>query len=348
MVNRFLYFIFLQLIIVFIACNSYSQGNYKPIPLPIKINSVNEEFSGMGIWKNRIYLTPQYGSNKDTKLDGDFFIYSLLLDSIGRVIDGKDSGVSSYRTIRVNNLAKLPDSIKKYYEGFEAITIVNGKVFLSIETIDTFDYCFLLMGILDTVKNEINIDPVNYASLKRYPYIGNAGFESMTYLPKENKLMVMYEYNGMQNGGIGFLVDTAFKKPSKKIRTPFLYFRLTDITAKKDGKIYGINYFWNGDYKDYLNNTIQRNEEKNIKTAIPDLKSALDINPDYLKDKNTCYTRIVSLKNYKDTKWKQVATFECSKNNWEGLALFRKGVLVLSDANRNSKQVTTLAFITLN
>ena len=337
------YLLFFVSTFVFIN-NTCGQGNYKPVPLPPKISSVNEEFSGMTIWKNRAYLVPQYGSHKETKLNGDFFIYSLLCDSISRVIDGKDAGLSFYQSIRVNNLQQLPDSVKEYYEGFEAIEIVNGTVFLSIETNDIYDYCFLLKGKLDLLKHEINIDPLHFITLKRYPYIENAGFESVTYLPKENKLIAMYEFNGMPTGGIGFLIDTSFKKPVQKISVPFLYFRITDIKATKDDQLYGINYYWYGDYNSYLNNNILRHAEENIKISIPDLKDNLDTDPGFLK-KNTCYARIVSLKNYRDAKWKQVASFECDKNNWEGLALFRNGALVITDANRNSKQATTFAFV---
>lgn len=325
--------------------NVYSQDNYRQIPLPLNINSVNEEYSGMTIWKNRLYLLPQYGNRKETKLDGDFFIYTISCDSIGRVIDRKDSTLTTYRSIKVNNLRQLPDSIKKYYEGFEAITIVNGKVFLSIETVDTYDSCYLLKGKLDTNKNEINIDPGVYVAIKRYPYISNAGFESVTYLPRENKLLALYEYNGMTSGGIGFLIDTAFKKPLKKINAPFLYFRLTDITSTNDDKIYGINYFWNGDYNYYLDNNLQRHEEENIKKSIPDLKKNLDDDPGYLRKESTCYARIMLLENYRNRKWKQVVSFECAKNNWEGLALFRKGALVITDANRSSHQATTFAYV---
>lgn len=332
-------------ILLFVISNGYGQAGYKTISLPAKINGVNEEYSGMAIWKNRAYIEPQYGSNKDTKLDGDFFIYSIRCDSISRVIDGRDAGLTAYRTLRVNNLNKLPDSIKKFYEGFEAITIVNGKIFLTVETDDACDYCFILKGSLDTANNEIKIDPVHFATLKRYPYIVNAGFESVTYLPKENKLLAVYEFNSNINGGTAFLLDTAFKKPAQKIQVPFVYFRITDITATTAGKIYGINSYWNGDYNSYLNNNIIRHQEENIKRAIPDLTYNMQNDTAYLKGKTTCYVRIVSLNTYKDKHWKQVATFECEKNNWEGIALFRKGALVISDANRSSKQVTTLAYI---
>lgn len=323
---------------------AYSQNAYKTIPLPQNINGINEEFSGMTTYGSRVYLEPQYGSRKETKLDGDFFIYSILTDSIGRVIDGKDTALTAYKTISVKNLDKLPDSVKRYYEGFEAISIVNNTAYLSIETHDAYDYCFLLKGKLDTVNNQIIIDPLHFATLKRYPHIDNAGFESVTWLPTEKKLLAYYEYNGMPNGGQGFLIDSAFKQAPEQIKAPFLYFRITDITATSDDKIYGINYFWNGDYNAYLNNATLNHQEANIKNAIPDLKDSLNNNPDYLKGKTTCYARIVMLNNRNDTQWKQVTTFPAKKNNWEGLTLYRKGALVITDANRSHKQLTTFAY----
>jgi hypothetical protein len=338
-----------SLLVVFLAIwitapiISYSQAKLKIISLPKVISGVNEEFSGLALWKNRLYLEPQYGDYKMTKLDGKFNIYSISADSISRVIDGKDTALTNYSTIRVTGLDKLPDSVKQYYEGFEAITIVNRQVFLSIETNDTYDYCFVLKGLLDTIQNEIKIDPRHFATLKRFPRISNAGFESVTYLPTENKLIAYYEFNATTNGGTGYLIDTAFKTPPQKIKAPFLYFRLTDITATPMGQIYGINYYWNGDYDHYLNNGIVSNPENRIQTTIPDLKDSIAQDPQYLKRKT--FARIVTLKNYKGTVWKQVASFDGYKNNWEGITLFKKGALIITDANRSSKQLTTFAYV---
>jgi hypothetical protein len=330
---------------VFLGFSGHSQTKPKLIPLPKIISGVNEEFSGIALWKNRIYLEPQYGDHKETKLDGQFSIYSISADSINRVINGKDIALTKYRSVRVLNLGKLPDSVKQYYEGFEAITIIDKQVYLSIETTDTYAYCFILKGILDTIKNTITINPKHYISLKRFPYISNAGFESVTYLPTENKLIAYYEFNGMKSGGTGYLIDTAFKHRPQKIKTPFLHFRITDISATKAGQIYGINYFWNGDYDHYLNNDFQTKQEDNIKIRIPDLKDSINTNPNYLKEKNTTYARIVTLKNYKDKQWKQVVSFDGNTNNWEGLTLFKKGALIITDANRSNKQLTTFAYL---
>jgi hypothetical protein len=325
---------------------AYGQNAYKNIPLPKSINGVNEEFSGMTMYKGRVYLEPQYGSHKETKLNGDFYLYSLSADSIGRVIDRKDTALTNYRTISVKNLNKLPDSVKAYYEGFEAITIVNNTAYLSIETNDTYDYCFLLKGKLDIAKNEITIDPLHFVTLKRPLRVDNAGFESVAWLPKEKKLLAYYEYNGEPKGGRGYLIDPDFTKAPEQVETPSLYFRITDIATTGDDKIYGINYFWNGDYNAYLNNGVLKNQEENIKQSIPDLKAGLDTDTAYLKQKSTSYGRIVMLNNRKDKQWKQVTSaFPAPKNNWEGIALYRKGALIITDANRSSHQLTTFGYV---
>lgn len=335
------------LLIVATTCTftkSHGQGSFKAIALPQNINSVNEEFSGMTIYNGRLYLLPQYGDHKETKLNGTFSIYSIVADSIGRVIDKKDTALTAYKTISVKKLNQLPDSVKANYEGFEAITIVNNMVYLSIETDDSYAYCFLLKGTFDTIKNVITIDPLHFVTLKRPIHISNAGFESVTWLPKEKKLLAYYEFNAAAKGGNGYLIDTSFNKTPEQIKTPFLYFRVTDIATTDDDKIYGINYFWNGDYNTYLNNDVLKNPEDGIKKSIPDLNNNLNNNPDYLKANS--YARIVMLNSRNDKQWKQVtSTFPVLKNNWEGIALYRKGSLIITDANRSGKQLSTFGYV---
>lgn len=333
----------LFIVLIFITTITPAQSIYKNIPLPKAIAGVNEEFSGMTIYGNRLYLEPQYGDHKESKLDGVFNLYSILTDSVNRVIEGRDTSLTTYRTISVKNLNLLPDSIKASYEGFEAISIVNNTVFLSIETADQDPYCFLLKGKLDTLKNEVIIDPVHFISLRRFPAISNAGFEAVTYLPKENKLLAYYEFNAMPNGGYGYLIDTSLTKTPEKVKAPFLYFRITDLAAADNGHIYGINYFWNGDYNSYLNNQWVKSPQASIIKTIPELGEKLKADPEYLK-KNT-YAAIVMMDSAKSRKWKYLRSFDGFKNNWEGIALFKKGALVVTDANRSSKQVCKLVYM---
>lgn len=323
--------------------NVYGQQKLQILKLPYAINHVNQEFSGITQHNNQVYFLPQYGNHKETKLSSTFNIFSISSDSINRAIEGKDT-LHYYRTLKVKNLSQLPNEIADYYQGFEAISIVGSQVYLSIEAKDTHYYCYILKGALDTVKNEIHIDSKNYISIRRIPYIENAGYESLTYLPKEKKLLAYYEFNAMPNGGIAYLIDPAFKKSPQAIKTPFLYFRMTDMATANDGSIYGINSYYNDDYDKYLNNGLLVHPEAKIKVAFPDLAQPINNNTSYLKEKTTNYARIITQKNYK-SKWTEVGTFDGNKNNWEGITLFKKGALVITDANRSNKQLSTFAYI---
>jgi len=330
-------------VVALVQVAAFSQSKYHPIPLPAAIASVDEEFSGITIYQNRLYLLPQYGSNKETKLEEDFFIYSIKTDSINRVLLHKDSELTAFKSISVKNLNLLPNSIKKSYQGFEAITIVNNQVFMAIETEDSSDYCYILKGTFNIAKTELVIDAAHFITLPRYPYIENAGFESLTWLPKEKKLLAVYEFNAIKGGGTGYLLDASFKTKPVAVKTPYAYFRITDIASNATDKIYAVNYHWNGDYKQYLSNELLRNAEVSIAAFTPALKDSLLENVDYLKHNG--FAEIISLRNRKSTNWKHVATFPPKNNNWEGITLFKKGALIITDANRSKKQACILAFM---
>jgi hypothetical protein len=337
--------VLLQLTITLLLVSgvAYSQAKYNIIPLPPALRSINEEFSGMAQLGNRIYVLPQYGSFKETGLDGKFNMYSFRADSINRVIDGKDTALTHFNTLKVHNLEKLPDFIKKTYQGFETLTFLGNAVYMAIETVDTAANCYLVRGVMDTVKKEISIDYKNYLTLKRPFYIGNAGYESITWLPGINKLIAFYEFNADAGSNMAYLIDTSLTKAPEPVKTPFLYFRNTDAVTAPNGGIYAINYFWDGDYAKYLDNGMVTNAEDDIKHAVPALKDSIAKNPDYLKTHT--FARIVYLKNYRKKKWKQVAVFDGFRNDWEGITLFKKGALVITDANRSTKQITLLAYV---
>lgn len=321
----------------------FAQTRFKTIPLPLSISNINEEFSGLAQLNGRVYLLPQYGSHKETRMDGEFNIYSLRADSVNRVVSGQDSALTTYRRIKLNNLNKLPAAVKQVYQGFESITFVGNHVYMAIETVDTAKYCFVLKGTIDTVNNSIDIDPLHFIALKRPLYISNGGFEAVTYLPGTRKLIAMYEFNAAPNGGTGYLIDTSLTKAPEAFNTPFLYFRITDLYAAKTGGLYAVNFFWDGEYRQYLDNRVVKNAEEDVARKVPALKDSLSKNGNYLKQKT--FARIIYLKNYRAKHWKQVAVFDGYTNNWEGLTLFNKGALIITDANRSTKQKTVFAYL---
>jgi hypothetical protein len=340
---RWIFFLFLGGFLLSSA-KSFAQTEIK---LPPDISSVQEEYSGLALYHNRLYLLPQYGSNPDKSLQGAFFLYSLHLDSLHRVLKGKGAPpeLTHYRKLRVRNLEQLPAAIQKEYEGFEALVIVGNQVFLTMETVDSSLNCYLLAGRLDTARSEVVIDTARVRSLPRFSFVHNAGFEALTFLPAQNKLLALDEFNASGYGSKGYLLDTALTGAPQIVDVPTLYFRLTDIAAA-DSSVYALNYYWNGDYTYYLKNCMVGGEEKAV-AATPDIQEQVRAQAGYLSDPNTCYTRIVKLGPGPTPHWEQVKKLEtaCSGNNWEGLVVLESGFLLISDANRSKRLKTTLVFI---
>lgn len=334
---------FILIGLLLFCINAFAQNNYKAIPLPIQLRGINLEFSGMAQLGSRVYVLPQYGNHYETRLNGEFDLYSFNADSISRVIEGLDTALTAYRALKVKGLEVLPANLKKTYQGFETLTFVGKYAYMAIETVDTAANCYLLRGVIDTIANEVVMDAQNYLTLPRPFFISNAGFESITWLPKVKKLIAFYEFNARAGSNFAYLIDTSLTLPPKAVSTPFLYFRNTDAVTAPDGSIYAINYYWDGDYDKYLNNNFISRPEHSIKRPIPSLKDSLALNPTYLKQKT--FARIIRIKKYKRKKWKEVAVFNGFKNNWEGITLFKKGALVISDANRSTKQITQMVYV---
>jgi hypothetical protein len=333
-----------------VACLLYTglsaQVTRVDIPLPTALRATAEEYSGMAVWKDRLYLLPQYGSHKDSVLRRDFFLYSIRLDSIRRVLDKKDTSLTCYRTIRLSGIDKLSDTIQ-WYQGMEAISIVDGRVFLSIETDDEKNRnCYVITGLLDKTGTRIDIDPKKVAVLPRFSFIPNAGFESLAWLPAEKKILALFEFNASPHGNRGYLIDPAFKTKPVAVPVPFSYFRITDAVSTPKG-IFALNYFWNGDNKDYLNNCIVRADSSNIADSVPSLRSSIAADSGYLRRKTNCFTRILHLDKRTGSRWTEYEVIErtCSDTNWEGLVPFGNGFLIISDANGKSYLRTLLSYI---
>lgn len=315
------------------------------IPLPAAISSSSEELSGLTLHGGRLYLLPQYGGFKDTALQGEFFIYSIRLDSIRRVIDGSDTAVTAYRKIRVEIPAALTPKIA-HYQGLEAIAIAGNKVFLAVETDDEkSSECYLLQGIFNASKTAIRLTG-RLVVLPRPNFIPNGGFESLAWLPAEKKLLAIFEFNGGKAGGTGYVVDPSFTKKPQDVRIPQTFFRITDAWAGSRG-IYALNYFWNGDYKDYLANFVIRPSAKEITDSITSLQPFVQRNPNYLRDSSTCFTRVIRMRHGNSRRWEDLGVLEsgCSSTNWEGLVPFGKGFLMVSDANAKNYLATRLVYV---
>jgi hypothetical protein len=303
------------LLLIFLLINTalHAQQTYTEIPLPAAVAHRNNEYSSLALWKSRIILTPQYPAR---------YIYSLDTSYIDAVINGTKP-IDTLYTFEFINLYPLIARVQ-YYQGFEAAVVVGNRIFYTIETGLANPHDFLVRGTLTDKK--IVMDTGYIVRLPKLAKdhgqpLDEAGHESITYLPQQNKLLVLFEFNNFPGRSKGWLIDTSFTKPDEIAVQP-IDFRITDI-HEKNGKMYAINYGYTGEFEEY---------EPTEKIKKGDGR--------YANWKIDCITRVIELE-LKDNeiriKPKPVFTFDCE--NWEGILQYRKGVLMITDQHPRTKFV---------
>ncbi|WP_336514530.1 hypothetical protein [Pollutibacter soli] len=289
----------------------HAQG--KRIPLPEPLNDQLYEYSGLGIYKSKLILLQQYPATTLPGIDTSY---------IGEILDGKSltATIHYWKLIYLEQIkSRLP-----YYQGFEAVTVVDNDIFLSIETLDEDRNCYLVRGNIN--DSSIILDTATILALPKLRKkqgdstitIHNIGFESMAWLPKQKRLLLLFEYNRYPGKSTGYIIDRHLKK-RKRIDVDPIDFRITDLF--NDGKrTYGINYYYQGEFGLF-------EPQEKIKKG--------DGFADWRTD---CFSRIVVL----DVRKKQVSfnvirdiSFE--NDNWEGIMRFRNGVLLVTDRHPESK-----------
>lgn len=314
----------------------------KNIILPYQLREETKpQLSGMVWHNNKLYMVPQFLSNRNHRLEGDLFIYSVSADSIQRVIDGTDTALSGCNAIRVRNAERLPKEIHDNYGGFEAIAIDGNTVYLTIESKQLWNENYIVCGTLSPKRSELILHPKRFIRLKRFDETDNAGFESLAYHAKEKKLTAIYEFNAASGANFAYEIDRKLKKV-QKITIPFAYFRITEITNSND-TLFALNYHWGGDYSSYLRDY----RPEHVPDSVPELKSVLEHDTSYLSTRSKSFTKIIYLDPVNRSQWKTAMVVEnlTSENNWEAMVRFKDGFLLLSDSNERGPLVTTLRYV---
>lgn len=327
---------------LFIVTNIAGQ---QPLVLPEALRSVTHEFSGMAVHNNRLYLLPQYGSHLSKSPDSLFLVYTIRTDSIDLAITQPQHSITNYRTIRVRNLDKLPPHVKNAYDGLESILFVGNRVFFTIESHRGHPSGFVLCGTPDTKTGDILVDPSRVVTLKRFYDIHNAGYESLTFLISQQKLLAAYEFNASATGNIAYLIDTSMRETPVVTEFPFAYFRTTDMVADTNA-LFALNYYFGGEYHAYLDSLVI-SYAANIAEDIPELRENISMNSEYLNNRKVCLLRIMRVNSLQDRRWQTVRVFkdsDCS-NNWEGMVKWKNGFLLISDGNGKPFMKTTLQYV---
>ncbi|PZF72362.1 hypothetical protein [Taibaiella soli] len=307
-------------------CLAFFHAKAQQITLSGGMEKGSFEYSGLAIHNNaELLFLPQHADKI-----ADANVSQIQVLSLKRLKEKHLTFTpTDFKTIKIIDPKRLLD-VKKS-EGFEAITCINDEVYLSMETTsETEDSCFLFKGKL--TKNVLTLSKrIGLPHLKKCDGgpVGNAGYESLTYLPKEKKLLAIYEYEGEANKPVGFKVDPDFSKPATPVYLDKpLCFRITDIQATKSGGYFGVNVCYEGTMKDdkYL--------DCHCTSDNPNVNAVVE-------GKTRSFAQIISFTKTNDSTyhWEHFTNIDASMPvNWEGFAIVDGHFLLINDTNNSQNK----------
>ncbi len=334
-----------MLIFLIAFIKSYSQqlqgAPEKNIPLCCSLTTPDYEFSGLAKWRNFILLIPQHNTVND--IHNIIAVDTLSIDSVLR---HQSAIASGYKVLAFDSsLNSVSNAIENTigphnkYGGFEAAAAIADTLFFTAET-DSL--CFVIKGVIKQQKKAYAVvfKVADTMSLPKPDYrFANAGFESIAYLPVTKKLIAFYENNNLTGAATAFTFTTGFKNKTAVHFAAPLPFRLTDVAATTDSAgaeaLTGINYFYN----DFKNDTTHRKTEfdyyltdntDKVYTSLQLGTAASQMHGgNLLKD---CFSRIITMHIRGDTlTWQEQKMISYQPDNWEGIASYKKGVILIID-----------------
>jgi hypothetical protein len=235
-------------LLLFVTQTVYAQLDTLPITIDVKYR-MNEEFSGIAVKGDSLFILPQCAGWGTAK-----YIYRFSAkEAIDNASDSTKPGIRAVK-IRLYGLdaVKNVKQVRNYYDGFEALAIVGDSCYILIESKNDDPVCYLVKAVFDGDALLVQPNPVE---LRKPRQKDNVGFEAMYYDATTKRLKIFFEYNGFDTApdttAIGYEVSTDMSSVAK-FPVPILPFRLTDVTIDQSGDVYGINFYWGGEYDQYL------------------------------------------------------------------------------------------------
>ena len=332
------YHLFVFALFLFCMNESYAQRTTLPTEHPVyladSIDNSYYEFSGIAKWRNYVLLIPQHRSAKD-----NYHIVCVDTASIDSVIHHKTIFAAKTKKLLFDSsLETIYDAIKQAifprtdFGGFEGAVVVGDNIFLTVET-DSL--CYVVKGTIDAKAMHINFKPNDTMSLPKPDYtFGNAGFESIAYLPQQHRLIAAYENNAITTAPTAFVFTTNLKDKQPVTFAKPLLFRLTDVSFSGGNTLLGLNHYYR-DYVDTLTcgvipkgaNTLKNEYCYYVANNLAQATEEVGANP-----QQAYFTRIVQLSVQNQTlDWKVKKIISYSADNWEGILPYKKGVLLVVD-----------------
>ncbi len=286
------------------------------VKLPDSMALGSREFSGLAESEGRLYFL---GENRDDHLKAPTAgIYSIALDDLDKSIRTPGRQVSQYRFHPLSGIEKIQKL--SGYQGLEALVFRGDRFFLTVETELSSDSCFVVTGLKQGDRLEIDTSRIIALEKPLLPDGGkifNASFESLAL--QGNHLYAFFEFNGFARND-AYRIDTRTLKVEKVPLDRKISFRVTDAVHWKRKLLLGINYFFP------LKAEAIYQESAEEKDRLPAQSGE--------EGKWHPFARLAVLKvKRKEIKVKGYISMpdEFWTSNWEGAALYQDGILLVND-----------------
>lgn len=313
------------LIIIFLLQSFVGVGQLEDfsilsINLPEELSAAHQEFSGLAIQRDYLYLLSE--SRIQEGREGK--IYRIRIADIDQYLQDT-TYLINFEKLELKNLnyivSKINGTEGKYYEGLEAMVIVDTVVYLSVETENPCPNNYIITALLDVDHAFIDtslIVEMPKPKTEKGEFIYNAGIEAMAVI--QDTLWTFFEFNYFDRGNNAKLINQKYRF---EVPLEPLPFRLTDVCAVENNSgfsLIGVNYFYKGAGKD----TVYR-------VPAYDRMNYILVNEQNAWH-NFCRLVQISYKNDALT-WTPIWNFPESfyDYNWEGLAAYRDGYFLVND-----------------
>lgn len=229
-----------------------------PVEIPVQIIALSgpaaqpeAEISGLAWYGDTLILMPE-NPNMYATADHAGMLFALPKAEVVAYLDASDPAPLTPTTIPLI-APDIPAAIPGF-DGFEAITFVGDRVFLTVEVwLPEGMRGEIVSGTVAPDLSAITLDLNHTVELLPQTEIVNLSYESL--LPVGDQLVVIYEVNGtaVNPQPFAYKVELALDNTPVMIPFPTIEYRITDATPPDaDGVFWAINYFFPGDTALYV------------------------------------------------------------------------------------------------
>ncbi len=343
------------LLLLFLPACAGAQTDTVSIPLPPTLMQKGREFSGLYLFNQKLLFLPQF-ADINAAMDEDVFIYTVNLPAIAACTTRQNRCIEPVAadSIILRNLQSLIRRIgMEKYAGLEAVATVGNRFYFTVETqihrnskIPGDNY-YTFQGTFDSAANTISLDSTYFTLpnwLKTDSFANQksnfeqVGPEAMAPLDSASHLLVLLEYNYPFEGNTkAFKISHGADSLTTLSAIKPVDFRVTDLT-NSGGTLYALNFYYGDEWNIYAQHPGLNRPEWQIKAR------AGKFNTDQHKKKSYTFGRILRLDtNSNPWQWNEEIDEIpfVAKRNWEGVAKFGNGFLIISDDNKGKSELKT-------